>query len=31
MPDAPDDQALVKMVSGRSNQPLHDVDRDSYL
>ncbi|EBS5119659.1 type II toxin-antitoxin system Phd/YefM family antitoxin [Salmonella enterica subsp. enterica serovar Telelkebir] len=31
MPDAPDDQALVKRVSGRSNQLLHDVDLDSYL
>ena len=26
-----DDQELVKLVTERSNQPLHDVDLDSYL
>ena len=31
MPDALDDQELVKLVTERSNQPLHDVDLDSYL
>ena len=29
--DALDDQELVKLVTERSNQPLHDVDLDSYL
>ncbi len=31
MLDAMDDQELVKLVTERSNQPLHDVDLDSYL
>lgn len=31
MLDALDDQELVKLVTERSNQPLHDVDLDSYL
>lgn len=31
MLDALDDQELVKLVSERSNQPLLDVDLDSYL
>lgn len=31
MPDALDDQELVKLVTERSSQPLHDVDMDSYL
>ncbi len=26
-----DDQELVKLVTERSSQPLHDVDLDSYL
>ncbi|HDI9675869.1 TPA: antitoxin, partial [Escherichia coli] len=25
-----DDQELVKLVTERSSQPLHDVDLDSY-
>lgn len=29
--DALDDQELMKLVSERSNQPLLDVDLDSYL
>ncbi|MBK0033302.1 type II toxin-antitoxin system Phd/YefM family antitoxin [Erwinia sp. S43] len=29
--EALDDNELVKMVSERSNQPLIDVDLDSYL
>ncbi|QUG77922.1 antitoxin [Erwinia sp. E602] len=29
--DALDDQELVKQVAERSNQPLIDVDLDSYL
>ena len=29
--DALDDQELVKLVTERSNQPLHEVDLDSYL
>ncbi|MCZ6324000.1 antitoxin, partial [Escherichia coli] len=31
MLDALDDQELVKLVTERSSQPLHDVDLDSYL
>lgn len=31
MLDAMDDQELVKLVTERSNQPLHDVDLDNYL
>lgn len=31
MPDALDDQELVKLVTERSAQPLHDVDLDGYL
>ncbi|MGR7122122.1 type II toxin-antitoxin system Phd/YefM family antitoxin [Klebsiella aerogenes] len=31
MLDALDDQELVKLVTERSNQRLHDVDLDSYL
>lgn len=31
MLDALDDQELVKLVTERSNQPLRDVDLDSYL
>ncbi|EAA2975322.1 TPA: type II toxin-antitoxin system Phd/YefM family antitoxin [Escherichia coli] len=31
MLDALDDQELVKLVTERSNQSLHDVDLDSYL
>ena len=31
MLDALDDRELVKLVTERSNQPLHDVDLDSYL
>ena len=31
MLDALDDQELVKLVTERSSQPLHDVDPDSYL
>ena len=31
MLDALDDQELVKLVTERSSQPLHDVDQDSYL
>ncbi len=31
MLDAMDDQELVKLVTERSNQPLNDVDLDSYL
>ncbi len=31
MLDALDDQELVKLVTERSSQPLHDVDSDSYL
>ncbi|EEX1986208.1 type II toxin-antitoxin system Phd/YefM family antitoxin [Escherichia coli] len=30
MLDALDDQELVKLVTERSSQPLHDVDQDSY-
>ncbi|HFO4513703.1 TPA: antitoxin, partial [Escherichia coli] len=30
MLDALDDQELVKLVTERSCQPLHDVDLDSY-
>ncbi|KAB3085047.1 antitoxin [Escherichia coli] len=29
--DVLDDQELVKLVIERNNQPLHDVDLDSYL
>ena len=29
--DALDDQELVKLVTERSSQSLHDVDLDSYL
>jgi len=29
--DALDDQELVKLVTERNNQQLHDVDLDSYL
>ena len=29
--DALDDQELVKLVTERCNQPLHDVDLDRYL
>ena len=29
--DALDDQELVKLVTERCNQPLHDADLDSYL
>ncbi|HAY0237324.1 TPA: type II toxin-antitoxin system Phd/YefM family antitoxin [Escherichia coli] len=31
MLDSLDDQKLVKLVTERSNQPLYDVDMDSYL
>ena len=31
MLDALDDQELVKLVTERSSQSLHDVDLDSYL
>lgn len=31
MLDALDDQELAKLVSERSNQPLLDVDLDTYL
>ncbi|CAK1217865.1 type II toxin-antitoxin system Phd/YefM family antitoxin [Escherichia coli] len=31
MLDALDDQELVKLVTERSSQPLHDVDLDCYL
>ncbi|AHG18039.1 hypothetical protein ECRM12761_27590 (plasmid) [Escherichia coli O145:H28 str. RM12761] len=31
MPDALDDQELVKLVTERSNQPLYDVDPGRYL
>ncbi|MGR7483725.1 type II toxin-antitoxin system Phd/YefM family antitoxin [Klebsiella aerogenes] len=31
MLDALDDQELVKLVTERINQRLHDVDLDSYL
>ncbi|SMG18117.1 type II toxin-antitoxin system Phd/YefM family antitoxin [Cedecea sp. NFIX57] len=31
MLDALDDQELVKLVNERNNQPLIDVDLDSYL
>ena len=31
MLDALDDQELVKLVTERSSQPLHDVDLDGYL
>ena len=31
MLDALDDQELVKLVTERSNQPLHEVDLDCYL
>lgn len=31
MPDALDDQELVKLVTERSSHPLHDVDLDGYL
>ena len=31
MLDALDDQELVKLVTERSSQPLHDVVLDSYL
>ena len=31
MLDALDDQELVKLVTERSNQPLREVDLDSYL
>ena len=31
MLDALDDQELVKLVTERSSQPLHEVDRDSYF
>lgn len=31
MLDAMDDQELVKLVSERSNQPLVDIDLESYL
>ncbi|EFB9348998.1 antitoxin [Escherichia coli] len=31
MLDALDNQDLIKLVTERSRQPLHDVDLDSYL
>lgn len=31
IPDALDDQELVKLVHERSNQPLLDVDLDAFL
>ncbi|CUA13338.1 antitoxin [Escherichia coli] len=31
MLDALDNQELVKLVTERNSQPLHDVDLDSYL
>ncbi|HDW7643606.1 TPA: type II toxin-antitoxin system Phd/YefM family antitoxin [Escherichia coli] len=31
MLDALDDQELMKLVTERSNQPLREVDLDSYL
>ncbi|QZY93060.1 type II toxin-antitoxin system Phd/YefM family antitoxin (plasmid) [Pantoea dispersa] len=31
MLDAIDDQELVRLVRGRGQQPLHDVDLDAFL